>query len=156
MNNRKGVLPLIMCLLIPVVVGGVSSLLTSDAMSYFASVNKPPLAPPGWLFPIVWTILYLLMGFASYMLYISDSDMGTNGLIIYGIQLIFNFCWSILFFRFEWYWIAAIWLLIMWALIICLIGISKKVSTVATLCLIPYLLWTTFAAYLNIGIAWLN
>ena len=156
MNNRKSILHLITCLLIPVIVGGISALLTSNAMVSFASMNKPPLAPPGLLFPIVWTILYLLMGIASYMLYISDSARGSFALIIYGIQLIFNFCWSILFFRFGWYWTAAIWLIIMWIMIIWLIGISKKVSTIATLCLIPYLIWTTFAAYLNIGIAWLN
>lgn len=156
MTERRGLLPLIICVLIPIAVGGISSMLTRNAMMAFDSMNKPPLSPPGWLFPVAWTILYILMGFASYMIYTSYSDMRSTALIIYGVQLFFNFCWSIIFFRFEWYWLALIWLLIMWAMIICLVCITQSISKIAMFCLLPYLLWTTYAAYLNAGIAWLN
>lgn len=156
MNNQKGIVPLIICVAIPLAVGGVSSLLTRNAMMEFADMNKPPLSPPGWLFPIVWTILYMLMGYACYRIYISDSRLRAYAIIVYGVQLVLNFCWSLIFFRFDMYLAALIWLVIMWAMIFVLMAITQTISKIAVVCLIPYLLWTTFAAYLNAGIVVLN
>lgn len=156
MSQNKSIVSFIVCLAIPLAVGGLSSLLTRNAMADFGDMVKPPLAPPGFLFPIVWTILYILMGVACYMIYTSDSDIRSYAIAIYGIQLFFNFCWSLIFFRLELYWAALVWLLIMWTLIIFLIFIVKNISMIAMCCLLPYLLWTTFAAYLNGGIAYLN
>lgn len=139
---------------IPLAVGVVSSLLTSDAMKIFHFMNKPPLAPPGWLFPIVWTILYLMMGLASYYVFRSEADPAVKrtGLLLYGAQLIFNFFWSLLFFNASLYLIAFIWLMVMWALIIATMFYFHKADRKAGWMMLPLTVWTTFAAYLNLGI----
>ena len=93
--------PLLICLLIPtVLVGGLSALLTMGSMQVYQDLVKPPLSPPGWLFPVVWTILFLLMGVASYLIYVSDAapQEKYRALFLYGVQLILNFTWSIVFF----------------------------------------------------------
>ncbi len=103
---------LIICIAIPLVVGGLSSLLTMNAMEHFATVEQPPFAPPGWLFPIAWSILYVLMGIASYLVLVSDKPArAETALTVYGIQLGFNFFWSILFFNFEIYLFSFFWLI---------------------------------------------
>lgn len=159
MNN---IIKVIICLAIPLAVGGISAALTSGAMSSFGDMKQPPLSPPGWLFPVAWTILYILMGIASYFIYFAGRDKkalkaaSKTWLTIYGVQLFFNFCWSPVFFNFKWYWFALGWLLVMWAMIIVLIVKARKISVPAMWMLIPYLLWCTFAAYLNAGIAILN
>jgi len=125
-------------------------------MQLFDSINKPPLAPPKWLFPVAWTILYIMMGIASYFLYKADSEEGREALVLYGIQLFFNFWWSIIFFNLKAYWFAAIWLFTMWIIILILLIKSKKIDVRSFWLLLPYFLWTTFAFYLNVGIAILN
>ena len=149
--------PLIIALLIPLAVGGLSALLTGG-MDNFKTLEKPPLSPPGWIFPVVWTVLYLLMGFASYLVYNSKAPTykKNNALLFYGLQLFFNFFWSIIFFRWEMYLFAFIWLMIMWALIIITTVKFYKINKLSGLLMIPYLLWVTFAAYLNLGIYILN
>ncbi len=149
--------PLIIALLIPLAVGGLSALLTGG-MDTFKTLEKPPLSPPGWIFPVVWTILYLLMGFASYLVYNSKAPTykKNNALLFYGLQLFFNFFWSIIFFRWEMYLFAFVWLMVMWALIIITLVKFYNINKLSGLLLIPYLLWVTFAAYLNLGIYILN
>lgn len=156
MNNRKSVLMFIIFIIIPLLVGGLSSLLTGRQMNAFNNMNKPALSPPGILFPIVWTILYILMGIGGYMIYISDSSWRSLALFLFCGQLIFNFFWSIIFFRFEYYWFALIWLLIMWIMIITMLIITGRFSLLGMLLFVPLALWTTFAAYLNLMIARLN
>lgn len=149
---------------VPLCGGFIISLFTRDAMSKFGSFNQPPLAPPAWLFPVAWTILYVLMGLASYFIWkkgydskkAADKSASKTALIIYGIQLIFNFVWTPLFFSLGWYWPAFAWLLIMWALIIVLMMKAYRISRPAFWMLLPYIIWCTFAAYLNCGIAILN
>ncbi len=148
---------LILSLLIPLLVGGVSSLFTMNSMESFDSLKKPPLSPPGWLFPVVWTILYLLMGFASYI--IANSQSGKerqNALFLYGLQLFVNFFWSIIFFNMEKYFLSFIWLVLLWVLILMTILAFRKISKLAGNLLIPYILWVTFAGYLNLYIYLLN
>ena len=147
---------IILAIIIPLAVGGLSALITMNQMELFETVAKPPLAPPRWLFPVAWTILYILMGIASYLLYIADTEEGREALVLYGVQLFFNFFWSIIFFNLEAYWFALIWLFIMWIIILLLLIKSKKVDERAFWLLLPYFIWTTFAFYLNFGIAILN
>lgn len=143
---------------VPLIVGGVAALLSGSGMKEFASLNQPPLTPPGWLFPVVWTILYVLMGTAYYMI---NKTHGNSKLIaeantVYALQLIANFIWPILFFGFGWYFVAFIWLVILWILILVTFFRFFTVSKKSAYLLVPYLLWVTFAGYLNLGIWWLN
>ena len=152
----KKILKVGLFIAMPLLIGGLSSLITMGNMQLFDSINKPPLAPPKWLFPVVWTILYIMMGIASYFLYKADSEEGREALVLYGIQLFFNFWWSIIFFNLKAYWFAAIWLFTMWIIILILLIKSYKIDKRAFWLLLPYFLWTTFAFYLNVGIAILN
>ena len=148
---------LITAVIIPLLVGGLSALLSMGGMREFENITKPPLSPPGWLFPVVWTILYILMGVASYI--ISESELAfrkTTALWVYLVQLFFNFFWSIIFFGFGWYLFAFIWLLILWLLILLTTVLFYRISKPAGLLMIPYLLWVTFAGYLNFAIFLLN
>ncbi len=148
---------MIICIAIPLLVGGLAAFLTKDSMAIFATVNKPPLSPPGWLFPVVWTILYILMGIASYLVLRQGPNKDvTRALIVYGIQLLFNFCWSIIFFNMEAYLLAFIWLVALWLLILLAIKLFDQVSSAAGWLLIPYFAWVSFAGYLNLGISLLN
>ena len=159
--KKNNIVTLIIAIIIPLVVGGMSSFLTKDAMMIFDSVKKPPLSPPGILFPIVWTILYIMMGVSSYLIYKEKDNVNVkvevkNLLIIYTVQLVFNFFWSIIFFKFAMYKFAFVWLIILWALVLLYIIKSYKINKVASYLMIPYLMWMTFAGYLNIMIAILN
>lgn len=146
---------LIICLIIPLAVGGLSAFLTQNNMQTFSSINKPVLAPPAWLFPIVWTILYILMGIASYLVLTSNEENCT-ALTVYSIQLVFNFLWSIIFFNLKLYLLAFIWLVLLWLLILETIIQFYKIIKLAGYLMIPYLLWVTFAGYLNFFIYLLN
>lgn len=156
MKTKKGVLAI--CILIPLAVGALSSLLTKDSMAEFELLNKPLLSPPGWLFPVVWTILFVLMGIASYLIYQQGTEKVKvrQALVIYGVQLLFNFFWPIFFFRFGWYLFSFLWLMILWVLILVMISKFRKIDETAAKLLVPYLLWVTFAAYLNFGVFLMN
>jgi len=149
---------LIIAIVIPLAVGGLSALLTRGSMDTFETINKPPLSPPGILFPIVWTILYILMGVASYFVYVSDSAQATKRVAfsLYGIQLFFNFFWSILFFNMEAYLASFVWLVILLFFIVATTLIFYAADKKAGYLLIPYILWVTFAGYLNLAIYFLN
>lgn len=146
---------LVVCLLLPLAVGGLAAFLTRNSMDLFAMVKKPPLSPPGWLFPVVWTILYLLMGFASYLVLVAEKP-GRTAWKFYLAQLAFNFVWPILFFHLQMYLLSFVWLLLLWILILVTILWFTRSSRLAGYLLIPYLLWVTFAGYLNLGIYILN
>ena len=149
---------LIPALALPLAVGGLAAFLTADAMKLFAIVPKPPLSPPGWLFPIVWSILYLLMGYASYRVAVSDAPLETRrqALTLYGVQLFLNFLWPILFFGLEWRLAAFFLLLLLWLAIFLTQRLFSNIDETAADLLLPYLLWVTFAGYLNLGVYLLN
>lgn len=149
---------LIISVAIPLLVGGLSSLVTRNSMKDFENLNKPPLSPSAIAFPIVWTVLFILMGIASYLVYQNggNSQEKTNALKLYGVQLIFNFFWSVIFFNFKAYNFAFIWLLALLILVICTAVSFYKISKSAGYLFIPYILWVTFAGYLNLAIAVLN
>jgi tryptophan-rich sensory protein len=149
---------LLIAVAIPLLVGAVAGLLTRNSMQVFEGLQQPPFAPPGVLFPIVWTILYALMGIASYLIYTSgkDPEEVSSALAVYGVQLVVNFLWPIVFFRFGWYTFAFFWLILLWVLVIYTILLFYRISKPAAWLMVPYLIWLTYAAYLNLGIVLLN
>lgn len=157
MKNEAGkkvrVFALIAALLIPLLVGGFSALLTAEDMKLYETMNRPPLAPPGWVFPIAWTILYALMGLASYYVYSSDADpeRKRKALLFYAAQLAMNLLWSTLFFSYQRYMISLIWLLAMWVVILVCAVRFYRIRHAAGLMMGVLFLWTTFAAYLNLA-----
>ena len=148
---------LLLCLAIPLAVGGLATLL-SGGMDSYQMMNQPPLSPPGWIFPVVWTVLYLLMGYASYRIAESDApkDDRRKALTFYGIQLFLNFLWPLVFFGLLWYFAAFGLLLALWVFIYLTMHFFEQIDETAENLLIPYLLWVTFAGYLNLGVALLN
>lgn len=149
---------LIPCLLLPLLAGGLSSLLSGDIQAVFDALQKPPLTPPGWVFPVVWTVLYLMMGLASYLVLASSAgeEKIRGALTVYGLQLFANFFWPILFFRLEAFLPAFLLLLLLFALILLTIGRFRALSRAAGLLLLPYAVWVAFAGYLNFSICLLN
>ena len=146
---------LIIAILIPIAVGALSALLSGN-MQIYSSINKPALSPPGILFPIVWTILYILMGISSYIIYESNDPKRKSALRTYALQLFFNFYWSIIFFRFNLFFTAFVCLLTLIFLIVKMIRQFYRIKPIAAYLQIPYLLWCLFAAYLNFMIFRLN
>lgn len=137
-------------------VGILSSLLTLNSMDLYKDLNQPFLAPPSYLFPIVWTILFILMGISSYLIYNSNSECKNNALTIYAIQLLVNFFWPIIFFNAQMFLFSFIWLLLLWILILVMIIKFYPINKLSALLQIPYLLWVTFAGYLNFMVYMLN
>lgn len=136
------------------VVGALSGILSREGITFYRqAVEKPALAPPPVLFPIVWTILYGLMGAGAARIAASaEGASRSNALNVYVIQLIVNFFWSPIFFNAQAYGFALFWLILLWALIIGMILLFYKVDKTAALLQLPYLLWVSFAAYLNYGV----
>lgn len=141
----------------PLAVGGLATLLAGGMGSY-GSFNQPPLSPPGWVFPVVWSLLYLAMGYASWRVYTKEENPGQRRLSLglYLAQLFFNFLWPIVFFRFQAFLGAFAVLFILWILIVMTMWQFYKSDERAGDLLIPYLLWVTFAGYLNLGVYLLN
>ena len=150
--------PLLICLAIPLLVGGLAALLTYRAMDAFSALNQPPLSPPGWLFPVVWTLLYLLMGLGCYMIRQANPDPihKKRAFIWYGVQLGLNFLWPLAFLLLGWHLPAFFLLLAIWAAASYMAIQFHRIDKTAGLIQIPYLAWLVFAAYLNLGIYLLN
>ena len=141
-------------ILIPVLIGGIVGFITAPAMDYI-ELQRPPFSPPAIAFPIVWTILYVLMGISYGIL---KSNGKTNQEIdrIYYLQLAVNALWSIFFFTLEWRLFAFFWLVLLAILIISMIRKFYAQNKISGLLQIPYLAWVIFAGYLNFGTYWLN
>ena len=148
---------LLLCLALPLGVGGLAALL-SGGMDLYKTLDRPPLSPPGWLFPVVWSALYLLMGYASYRVLESDAEPGQirKAWLFYGLQLAANFLWPLLFFGGQMYLAALILLTLLWVLIFLTIRAFSETDEPAGDLLLPYLLWVTYASYLNLGAFLLN
>lgn len=149
---------LLLCIAIPLIVGIVAGLLTRNSMEVFSMVEKPPLAPPAWLFPVVWTILYALMGISSYIVLTSDASREEikSAIQLYAYQLVVNFLWPTFFFNFGWYLFSFLWLILLWGLVFLMIRKFYDINRIAAYLNVPYLVWLTFAGYLNAGIWLLN
>lgn len=154
----RKILTFIFCLLIPLTVGAISGFATSAGITtWYANLNKPFFNPPNWIFAPVWTTLYALMGVGLFLIYSSPkTQVRKNSLMIFGIQLFLNFCWSFLFFYFESPLIAFIEIIFLWVSILMMIFYFKKINKTAAYLQIPYLCWVSFASILNFSIFWLN
>lgn len=139
-------------------VGALSGWITRDGTKiYSETITKPPLSPPSIVFPIVWAILYALMGISAARVRLApDSKEQKQGLNLFIAQLIVNFFWSPLFFNAQAFGFALLWLLLLWVLVLWMILTFRKTDQAAALLQIPYLIWLTFAAYLNLGVWLLN
>lgn len=144
---------LIIYILIPLIVGFIGNLL-GGSTDIYEKINTPSFAPPGFLFPIVWTILYILMGISSYM--VSKGKNSSTALTIYFVQLGVNALWSLFFFRLNWFLFSALWLVLLLCLIVYMIYEFYKLNKTAAYLQIPYALWVTFALVLNSAIYILN
>lgn len=140
-------------------VGVLSALATMGNMDLYSEIARPPLAPPSFLFPVVWTVLYVLMGISAAMVFKEKETQGekvTRALAVYGVNLFLNFFWSIIFFNFRTFLFAFLWLIALWVTIIIMIIKFFRTKPLAAYLQIPYLIWVTFAGYLNLAIFILN
>ncbi len=150
---------LLTAIAIPELVGLLSAVITGNIGDTYKSFEQPPLSPPGIIFPIVWVILYGLMGVASYIIFEERKASEENqkqALTFYGIQLAVNFIWPILFFKFEAYTLSVFVIILLLVLVIITALKFKEINTVAFWLMVPYIIWLLFATYLNIGVAVLN
>ena len=155
--NKSKIKPYAVSILLTLAVGGLSGFLTSMGMDSFDALTKPPLTPPSFLFPIVWTVLFILMGVGAARVFLTEPTAARNrALIVYVVQLAVNFLWSIIFFNPQAYAFAFFWLILLWVLILTMIYLFCKVDKPAALLQIPYAIWVTFAGYLNLMIWLLN
>lgn len=148
--------PLLISLAISLGVGALSGVIVSDAAGQYQALTQPPGALPAWLFPVVWTVLYFLMGISAYRIWVSDSPDRTAALKIYGAQLAINFVWPILFFSAQQYFGAFVWLLLLWVFVAAMILRFYQIDAVAAWLQLPYLFWLTYAGYLNLAVYRLN
>ncbi len=146
MNIKK----LVWSIAIPIIMGIIVSFIMMPFNDY-SNLNQPPFAPPAIVFPIVWTILYILMGISSYIVWTNNGNLGT-----YYLQLILNGLWSIIFFVFKLRLLAFVWIIALIFLVIKMIREFLLVNKISGYLQIPYLLWLIFAAYLNLGVYMLN
>lgn len=141
---------------IPLAIGGISSLIVNNGFDNYSAVTKPSLSPPPWIFPVVWTILYILMGLSTYLIYEKDKNLNRNAFAIYAVQLALNFIWPIFFFGFDAYLLSFIILVLLLVFVVAMTINFYKENKLAGLLQIPYLIWLLFAAYLNFSVFLLN
>ncbi|MFY9382178.1 MAG: TspO/MBR family protein [Eubacteriales bacterium] len=157
MKKKINWLQLIIVVIITEIVGVLGNILSGNASGVYASFDKPPLSPPGWLFGVIWPILYLLMAISVYIIYeTTSSPDGEKVTNLYWLQLFVNFLWPVVFFRFGWYWVAVVVIILLDILVIITMKYFYDIKKTAAYLLIPYLVWILFATYLNIGVAALN
>ncbi len=146
---------LLLCLFIPLFVGGLAGALTAAGSGLYQGIALPAAAPPGWVFPAVWTLLYTLMGLSSYFAYTSGCK-GKLWRVLYGITLALNFVWPFLFFKWQAFMLSFLVILLMWAVGFVLTREFWVCRPAAGILFLPYMAWLTFAAYLCYGVARLN
>jgi len=156
--NVEKFFKLLVSLILPIGLGLIAGIFTTkEVPEWYDTLNKPSFNPPGYLFGPVWTALYILMGISMFLIWnIPKTKLRQKALTIFGVQLFFNFWWSILFFSFHTILISVVDILLMWFLILYMITLFKKIKPIAAYPQIPYLLWVTFASAINISIYYLN
>jgi len=146
---------LIISIFLPFIISGIGSIFTSNSISiWYAELIKPSFNPPNWIFGPVWTILYLMIGISFYLIWIKKFDKITY--IIYGIQLLLNGLWTIIFFGFKSPFYALIEIILLWISILLTIIYFYKINKISAYLLIPYILWVSFASILNFSLFILN
>lgn len=151
--------PYIVSIAIALGIGGLSAFLIRDNLYLYAVINKPAFSPPAFLFPIVWTILYILMGISSARIWLQRDNYSyevMDSLLTYALQLILNFFWPIIFFNMRTFLFSFIWIVVLWTSILKMIFKFSVLDKTAACLNIPYVLWVTFAGYLNFMIYLLN
>jgi benzodiazapine receptor len=151
-------LKLAACILICLMAGILGSLFTTTGDgSWYSSIIKPDFTPPNWVFGPAWTTLYVMMGASLYLLLEAGESLHKKyALLPFSIQLLLNFFWSVLFFGLNSPFLALLEIAFLWIAIAATIFFSWRVSKNASLLLIPYILWVSFAAFLNYSILMLN
>lgn len=158
MKSIKVLLTLLICLLIPLAIGGISGFATAAGITdWYVTLNKPSFNPPNYLFAPVWTTLYTLMGISLFIIWRSPEGRNrNNALVIFAIQIALNFCWSFLFFKFNLPGVALVEIVLLWTSILMMIILFRRISKLAAYLQVPYLLWVSFATVLNAAIWYLN
>lgn len=156
--NRTKIKTYLLWILLAEAVGSLAGWLTrEDVKIYTDSIAQPPLSPPPLVFPVAWTILYALMGIGAARVSLApDGPWRSRALAVFGLQLGMNFLWSILFFKFQRFGLALVWLIALWGAILWMISAFSRVDKAAARLQIPYLVWVAFAGYLNLGVWVLN
>ncbi len=147
---------LFLYIIITILIGVFPSIFVFKNMQDYAQLNKPPLSPPGIVFPIAWGILYVLMGISYYIVMTKGKKYKEEAKLIYFIQLVVNALWTPIFFGLKEYFLAFSWLLMLLVLVIFMVTIFFKINKLSAYLQIPYILWLLFAAYLNFGVFVLN
>jgi translocator protein len=159
---KKNWIRLTIALIVPQLAGFIGSLFTTPAIpTWYATLNRPNFAPPNWLFAPAWTLLFILMGIAFYLIWQSpvkgsQEKIKRQAINFFLIQLVFNTLWSVIFFGQQLLYLAFIEIVILWILILLTILRFNKIKPLASYLMIPYLLWVSFAATLNLAFALLN
>lgn len=150
--------PLILSILLSLGVGLLSGFLVENSSEIYVNLVKPPLSPPAAVFPVVWIILYILMGISAYLIYVADAPKKEKkeALRLYKLQLAMNFLWSFIFFKFNLYFLAFIWLMLLFVAVLIMIKKFNMIDETASALMVPYALWLAFAGYLNLMIILLN
>lgn len=145
-------------IIIPLAIGGLSAFITKDNMDLYSKIVTPAFSPPGWLFPIVWSVLYTLLGVSLYLVWNKKTNAlsKTPAFVLFAIQLLLNFIWSPIFFNKQWFLLAFAVLIALLFATLAMIYTFYKISKPAAFLQIPYILWLAFAGYLNLAIYLLN
>lgn len=155
-NNKAKIQTYILSIIIALAVGVLSALISGGKMDEYGKLVQPPLAPPAWVFPAVWTVLFILMGISAAMVYRSGSPEKSDALFLYGVQLVVNLLWTVFYFNFNARLLAFFWLLFLLALVLMMIKRFNIISKKAAKLQIPYVVWLIFAGYLNLMTYFLN
>lgn len=152
------IIKLIISILLPLSVGAVAGMFTSQAVpTWYASLNRPSFSPPNWVFGPVWTSLYILLGISFFLIWKEEASKERDLAIkVFSIQMLLNFAWSFLFFYFNLIGAALIEIILLWTSIAAMIYLFYKIKPLAAYLNIPYLLWVSFATILNAGYYFLN
>jgi len=148
--------PLLVSIAIALGVGTLAGFLSRGSGQVYETLVQPPLSPPGIVFPIVWSVLYVLMGISAYLIWETQDPARTRALAVYGVQLAVNFVWPLLFFNAQMFTLSFAWIVLLWVLVLWMVLLFYRIRPAAGLWQIPYLLWVSFATYLNLGVALLN
>lgn len=148
--------PLLFSIFLPLFIGFLSSRLISNHVELYNTLTLPPFSPPSFLFPIVWTMLYILMGISSYLIFVSKHPMKYTALILYGIQLFLNFIWSPIFFGLQMYGLSFLILVLLFIIVLLMTKQFFNISPISGLLQVPYIVWLVIAGYLNLSILLLN
>ena len=155
----KSIFIFVLFLALPLLAGKISALLAGDMAGSYAMLNQPPFSPPAEVFPLVWGVLFLLMGISSWLVYrkaLAQKQSPQYYLRPYAVQLILNICWSPLFFGLQAYWAGAVLALLLLIVVVAMIVRFNQISRPAAWLQVPYLLWSAFAVYISFGVAVLS